>query len=534
MTTMASITHQIPVDCITGSKIGLEKEGLRVSRNGVLSDTSHPYALGSALTHPSITTDFSEALLELITPPTLCAENALHYLTETETFVHQNLADEMVWSASMPCIVENADQIPIANYGHSDSGMSKQVYRRGLAHRYGKMMQVIAGIHFNHSFSDDLWPVLQKLSGDNGEIQSFIADGYMHTLRNVQRYDWLLLYLFGASPATDRSFAGAGERLERFDKETYYAPYATSLRMGDMGYTNRLQTGRQMNIDCNSLDGYLSTMQGILKKSHPAYEEIGVIIDGIHQQLNTHLLQIENEFYTSVRPKQIPLSGESPLEALQQRGIRYLELRSIDVNPFTPTGVEIAQLHFLEVFTHFSLISESPYIDHSSTDINRHNLNQTAYFGRSSGLKLNNNGKEVSLREWGNQIFDQMQPVAELLDKAHNTNQYLNALKHYQRYLSEPELTPSAKLLSGMREQRESFSGFIQQQSASHHDHYLSRSLSQARFEYYEALTRQSFRQQRHLECQSEGLYGDHESKITNDRPYFGCEPCVCASSQFL
>ncbi|MCU7845630.1 MAG: glutamate--cysteine ligase [Candidatus Thiodiazotropha sp. (ex Monitilora ramsayi)] len=530
MKTTDTITRRIPTEAIIGAKTGLEKEGLRVRRDGQLSDKIHPTVLGSALTHPSITTDFSESLLELITPPSHRGEDALAYLAETEAFVHQHLADELVWSASMPCHIDDADDIPIAHYGHSDTGMSKHIYRRGLAHRYGKMMQVIAGVHFNFSFSEDLWPELQSISGDRGALRSFTDDSYMRTLRNVQRYDWLLLYLFGASPAVDRSFVGAVDRLKPFDRETYHAPYATSLRMGDMGYTNSVQAGNHIRIDYNSLDGYLAALRKILDTSHPAYEEIGLIVDGAHRQLNTHLLQIENEFYSSVRPKQIARDGESPHEALGQRGIRYLELRSIDINPFVPSGVEVTQLHFLETFIHFCLFSDSPLYETDSSDINRKNLNLTAYLGRSPDLKLSRDGEKVRMQVWADQLFDQMQPVAELLDNTHDTDRYTIALKHYWRYLQEPELTPSATLLREMREQGSGFTDYILQQSVAHHSRFLSNCLNPARLEYYEALSRQSLRQQCHMECRSQGVFDEDDAKHADNSPCV-VTPCVCASS---
>jgi len=514
---------------LAGAKLGIEKEGLRIDPQGRLSQARHPTALGSALTHPLITTDFSEALIELITPPCLTPEDAIASLSETETFVHRHLADAAIWSASMPCPVSEAE-IPIAQYGCSDNGMMKHVYRRGLAHRYGKMMQLIAGIHFNYSFSDNLWPALQQTLGDYGDLQAFIADRYLSTLRNVQRYDWLLLYLFGASPAAHEGFVGARERLQRFDRETCYAPFATSLRMGDMGYTNRLPAGQSLSIDCNSLEAYIRTMRAALQTRHAPYEEIGVVVDGVHQQLNTHLLQIENEYYTSVRPKQITQGDEAPSDALRQRGIRYLELRSLDINPFSPTGVEVQQLRFLEIFMHFCLLSESPPQDQSSSHTHRHNLNLTAYRGRDPSLELICEGRPVRLQHWAKRLFDAMQPMAESLDNAQATTAYSEALVDLRQRLERPALTPSARLLAGMREHGESYSDFILRLSLQHHEDYLGRQLSDARREYYEALARQSQRQQLHLERCSRGRYGTGTEQQPVSHPCAVPQALKCAN----
>jgi len=530
MTEMLSIASGIPPDAFHGSKIGLEKEGLRIGIDGRLSSRPHPHTLGAALTHPSITTDFSEALLELITPPSASAGDALRFLDETHTFVHHRLIDETIWSASMPCPVESESEIPIAFYGSSDAGMAKQVYRRGLAYRYGRMMQLIAGVHFNYSFADELWPALQALMGDTGDLQSFIAERYMATLRNVRRYDWLLVYLFGASPAAHIGFTGAADKLQRFDRETGYAPYATSLRMGDMGYSNRLPAGYGVHIDCNSLAAYIESMQRALETPHPPYEAIGLMVDGEHRQLNTHLLQIEGEYYTSVRPKQIPQADESALAALQRGGIRYLELRAIDISPFTPAGVTLEQLQFLELFVNFCLLRKSPPLDRRAAEESRRNLNLTAYRGRDPSLELTRNGVPASLRDWGKQLFDGMETLAGLLDGARGGQDYRDTLEMHRRLLDNPEQTPSAWLLAAMEERGESYAQWVLQQSQMYHAHYRAKELSTPRLEYYEALSRHSLRQQGHLERCSHGLFGPHgpERLAAKIRTY--CCPKPCAS----
>jgi glutamate--cysteine ligase len=489
----------IPVQALHGSKLGLEREGLRVTRDGRISQNRHPLALGSALTHPSITTDFSEAQLELITPPGASARETLAHLADTETFVHRNLGDELIWSASMPCRLEDDSEIPIACYGCSSDGMSKHVYRRGLAHRYGRMMQTIAGVHFNYSFSEALWPLLQDRLGQEGELAEFSTDRYMSTLRNLQRYDWLLLFLLGASPAVHRGFSGARDKLQRLDRETAYAPHATSLRMSDMGYTNRLPAGHGVFIDHNSLDAYSASLGRAVETPHPPYEAIGIRVGSDRRQLNSHLLQIENEYYTDVRPKQIVHSGETPLSALRSRGIRYLELRALDVNPFTPSGVTLEQLHFLEVFLHFCLFSESPVQDHRQTEDNRSNLNRTAYQGRHPHLKLDRDGERVSLRSWALELFEAMYPMAELLD-GEGGGEYTKALAQMRACLVMPELTPSARLLATLRDQRMGFVEFALEQSSTHQRHFLERELLDARQDYFDALSRLSLRQQEQRE----------------------------------
>ncbi len=524
----------VPIDrlapeTLREAKLGLEREALRVTREGRLSRLRHPLPLGSALTHPSITTDFSEALLELITPPCRDARGALALLNETEAFVHRQLDQELIWCASMPCRLDSDAEVPIACYGRSDHGMAKHVYRRGLAHRYGRMMQAIAGVHFNYSFSEAHWPALQELMGMSGELQPFVADRYMATLRNVQRYDWLLVYLFGASPATHIGFAGARERLQRFDRETAYAPYATSLRMSDMGYGNRLPASQTVFIDSNSLDAYIATLRQAVETPHPPYEAIGMRVDGEQRQLNTHLLQIENEYYTSVRPKQVVHADESPLTALERRGIRYLELRSLDVDPFSPAGTTREQLLFLETFLHFCLLHESPAHSPERSRANRDNLNRTAFSGRDPSLKLDRAGTRVPLREWALQLLDEMRAVAELLDTARDSRDYTKALGSQRERVLDPELTPSARLLAEIAQSGLGYTDTVLQLSERHHADHLSRALIPARLEYYEALSRQSLRLQSALERQSQDRFCNDPSDVAFSRQCDRSRTLQCA-----
>ncbi|WP_082411735.1 glutamate--cysteine ligase, partial [Methylogaea oryzae] len=337
---------------------GLEKESLRIGPDGMIARTPHPLALGSALTHPEITTDYSEALLELITPPFQDPADTLAYLDDVHRFVHANLDGEILLGSSMPCGIDGDDSIPIARYGDSNIGRMKYVYRLGLAYRYGRTMQAIAGIHFNYSVPEKLWPVLQELAGDTRPAQAFIADAYFGMIRNILRHGWLVLYLFGASPGICREFFTGRESLvdqfEQFDDCTLYKPYATSLRMSDIGYKNNNQAG--LRISFNSLAEYVDTLSRAIATPSPDYERIGVKVGGEYRQLNANVLQIENEYYNSVRPKQITLSGEKPTLALKKRGIRYVELRSVDLSPFHPAGIDLTELRFLEAFMLYCLL----------------------------------------------------------------------------------------------------------------------------------------------------------------------------------
>jgi glutamate--cysteine ligase len=331
------------------SLIGLEKEALRVTPDGAVSMQPHPSALGAALTHPNITTDFSEALVELVTPARSSPQAVLDFLRDLHLFVYRQIGEERLWAASMPCVLGGGTRIPLARYGTSNAAEMKTVYRRGLGNRYGRVMQIIAGVHFNFSLPEAFWDAVQGVEGlgavDAAEARNA---GYMGMVRNLQRLGWLVPYLFGASPAVCKSFVrDASTDLKSFNDTTYFYPYATSLRMGDIGYQNRQEQGTGLKANYDTLDAYTRSLTWAIRTPCPHYESIGVKVNGRWEQLNDHVLQIENEYYSTVRPKQLTDWMEFPTLALRRRGIRYVELRSVDVNLFEPLGVDLEEMRFL-------------------------------------------------------------------------------------------------------------------------------------------------------------------------------------------
>jgi glutamate--cysteine ligase len=483
-------------------RVGLEKESLRVAVDGGIAQTPHPATLGSALTHPSITTDYSEALLEFVTPPFPRFSDTLDFLDDTHRYVYSQLDNEILWASSMPCVVDGDASIPIAQYGNSNAGRMKTAYRRGLGHRYGRMMQAIAGVHFNYSYPEAFWKLLQAVVGDERDIQSFISDSYIGMVRNLQRFGWLVPYLFGASPAICASFLGARPtRLQKWRDFSYYAPYATSLRMGDIGYQNNKEDEAGIKVNYNSLQGYVDSLQHAISTPFPEYAEIEMVVDGEWQQLNTNILQIENEYYSSVRPKQILQGEEKPSLALARRGVAYIELRSLDVNAYEPLGISEEQMRFLESFLLFSLLTPSaPYDDAELSSI-RHNINAVAERGRDPQLKLRRNGSEVFLRDWANEIFDQMSAGCDLLDKDTTVHCYCDALQQQRAKITDPDLTPSARMLAEMDQNKEEFYHFALRMSRQHQQWFSERPLEDARREQFESLARESIEKQRAIEA---------------------------------
>jgi len=458
---------------------GIEKESLRISRTGAIAQTPHPKTLGSALTHPYITTDYSEALLEFITPPFADIKQTLGYMHQIHQFVYSQLGDEMLLVTSMPCGIDGDLSVPIAEYGSSNVGKMKHVYRKGLWHRYGRTMQAIAGIHFNYSVPQALWPILHRQSGNQGPLQNFISDAYFGLIRNFQRQGWLLLYLFGASPAICKSFFKSRPQLmqefEEFDSQTLYHPYATSLRMSDIGYKSKNQAG--LKIDYNSLDGYVESLGAAITTPYPEYEKIGVKVDGEYQQLNANVLQIENEFYSTIRPKQVAESGEKPTLALKRRGVMYVEVRSLDLNLFNPIGIEESTARFIEAFLLSCLLHDSPPQTEGEFEINNHNQLLVANRGREPGLMLNRNGKPIGLQTWAHKILDAMQPICALLDQGSLDKPYQLALQQQQAMVDNPALTPSAHILACMGQNNQQFGCFAGKTSALHKHYFLSQPL---------------------------------------------------------
>jgi len=483
-----------------GRRVGLEKESLRVGKDGIIAQTDHPGALGSALANPYITTDYSEALLELVTPAMTSAGQALGFLTNTQKYVAERLPDgEYLWNTSMPCALEGEERIRIGEYGKSNIGTMKTVYRRGLGVRYGKVMQTIAGIHYNFSWPPQLWQALASLSvsgnpgseavsapeiaqsylrdkSDADRSHPFVSEMYFAATRNLLRNGWLVPLLFGASPAICRTFLQGGKALpgmEVHEGHTLYEPYATSLRMGDIGYNYKRDTATAVKVDYSSLKSYTDDLHRLVTTPHPQYQSAGLRdASGQYQQLNTNILQIENEYYSSIRPKQLTESMEPPVFAMRERGIRYLELRSLDVNVFEPVGMSLEQLHFLEVFMLHALLQDSPPVSDSEMEKLAANRKSVAHQGRDPELRLWTADGDVPLKDCAYGLFEELQLVAQFLDKdtsrsgqASVSRVYEEAVTQQRNKIDDFSLTPSATVLEKMFAANQSYFDLIRQHS---------------------------------------------------------------------
>jgi glutamate--cysteine ligase len=490
---------------------GVERESLRVTPEGTLAHTPHPVALGSALSSDHITTDFSESLIELVTPAFSQSWELLQYLCDLHQFVYQRLGDELLWATSMPCPLASDAEVPTAYFGNSHVGRMKSVYREGLRNRYGALMQAISGVHFNYSFAPKFWEVYaDQREQAAGASPPFRSAGYFDLLRNYRRLGWIVLYLFGTSPVVGRDFLGdslAG--LEVLDARTAYGPHATSLRMSDVGYRNRNQAG--VTVSVNSLDEYLRDLKRAVATPHPAYEKIGVKRGDQWLQLSTSVLQIENEYYSPIRPKRVARSGESPSSALRRGGVEYIEMRALDVSAFDPVGVNQTKLRFLEAFAALCLLKTSAPVGIGEQEAIDDNFLKVARRGREPGLNLERDGRQLPLAVWAHEILDSMVGICELLDQGDPLRPYTTALRSQQEKLADVERTPSARLLRELTSTGEDFFTLAQRMSGLHKEYILALSLpNEGRLAEFEVEASESLAKTAAVEAAQTGTFEDY------------------------
>jgi len=454
-----------------------------VRPDGSLALTPHPARLGSALTHPHITTDFSESQLELITGVHPDADACLQELTEIHQVVIRAIGDERLWASSMPCNLPADEAIPIGRYGTSNVGRAKTVYRTGLSYRYGRRMQAISGIHYNFS------------------LPGIGSDGYFALIRNFRRLSWLPLYLFGASPAVCSSFVeGRAHQLQDLSPGTHYLPHATSLRMGRLGYQSDAQAS--LTVSYNNLTSYAASLHEALTKPYPPYEKIGVRDGDAYRQLSTSLLQIENEFYSPIRPKRRIKPGERPLHALRERGVEYVEVRLMDLDPFNPVGINAQTMRFLDILLLYCLLEESPPDSPQELKAIARNKLRGAQEGRKPGLMLERRGAQVLLTDWGKEVVAACEPIAATLDEARGGTAYRDALEAAFSALKDSETVPSARVLHAMaRNHANSFVRFTLAESLSHRGTLLGIPLKPEVEERFARLASESTQKQRKIEA---------------------------------
>ena len=493
---------------------GLERETLRTNSEGQLSLTPHPVFLGSKLSHPYITTDFSESQLELITPVSGTVSEAMTQLHDIHRYVYSALGDQLLWPASMPCELPDADRIPLARYGTSNLARLKTTYRHGLGLRYGRPMQTICAIHYNFSFPDEFWEILNAIEQSEEHQRDYRSRRYFDLMRNFRRLSWLPTYLFGASPAVSRAFlTGKRHNLLQLDNHTWFRPNATSLRNGGLGYQSDTQTGL-VNICYNSLDEYVRTLTTAICSRHQDYTQLGGNETDDFVQVNANILQSEAEFYTSIRAKRVPADGANLPRTLHEQGVEYIEVRLLDVNPYAPVGIDEDTIIFLDLLLLYCVLSPSPVHDDALCAAVNANMTATVQEGRSSA-HLDNQGQSVSLTEWGTETLLHLQQIAILLDAAAGQSVYEDTIKRQQRKLINSELTPSALMLADMQDC--SFHDLALNRAAAHRDYFLAQPLKPAEIRYFQELAAKSNDAQKLKEAEAGPTFAQYLRELQGD-----------------
>ncbi len=440
---------------IADINIGLERETLRVNKKtGRISDQDHPKTIGSALTHSHITTDFAESMLEFVTNPVDSPEKALQDLSHIQRFTLSELQDEIFWPGSMPPFIASEDEIVIAKYGHSNDAKMKSLYRKGLSLRYGKMMQVISGIHYNFSLKDHFFKAFQDASGNNDSLAAFKTERYLHACRNVSRYGYVIPYLLGASPVMDKSFlAGKDNKFDSLNETDSYLPHGESLRLSDIGYGNNKC---HFDVSFNNIEEFTKNIQFAISTPCNIFSQIPVIEAGEYQQINNHILQIENEYYASIRPKQVMRKGENFLTALNKRGIEYIELRSIDINPLLAEGIDLASMQFLQLFLTAAILTDAPTLSQKEYEHNQKNLKIVAKTGLQLDQAFVVSDQETTLKEALVSVIEWLQPIANILG-----TKYQEALAVMMKKIEDPQNLPSTQVLQALKASEKSYQEFF-------------------------------------------------------------------------
>ena len=508
----------VDASLLKGMLRGIERESLRMQSNGFLSQKNHPKALGSALTHPHITTDYSEALMEFITTPQSTIAAALDELRDIHTVVHQHLEEgERLWPLSMPCMLDdNEENIQLAQYGTSNIGRFKTLYRRGLGVRYGRRMQTISGVHYNLSFPDQLFAELQQQESDQElkqlSAQDYRSHRYFGLIRNFIRLTPLVMYLLGASPSVCRCFlTGREHHLQPLVKDTLYLPEATALRMGRLGYQNSAQ--KELGIHYNDLHDYLDGLQKAVHTPYPEFSALGLDDEsGEPIQINDHVLQIENEYYSLVRPKQVPQAGETPSQALKNRGVGYVELRAVDVNPYSSIGIDEIAAGFLESLALYCLLSDSPELYADEQEQIDRNQTEVVNRGRAADVKIELGENTMTFQAWAQQHLATIQQCATLLDQANQTQLYQDAIVVMQQRLAHVENTLSAHVIEDTLKHGGtwSFGSVMAQQHVQYYDQHV---LNQERKQYFDELAQTSLQKQAELEQDNDMSFSQYLAK---------------------
>ena len=404
-------------------KRGIEKEFFRVDKSGNISNSPHPVSLGSALTNKFITTDFAEAQLELVTPVFENINDLSNFLYSLHVFVAKNIdSNELLWPFSMPPKIKNEDEINLGFYHQSNTGLLKHVYRKGLKVRYGPTMQCVSGMHYNFSVEKNS---LSKFI--NSDDQKMIDEAYLSLIRNFKRLYWFVLLMYGQTNIVDSSFVKNREHnLDKLSSDDMYLKDATSLRMSEIGYQSKAQ--KNLDIKYNSLDDFLKEIKKAITIPFSEFSNKGLKdSQGDYQQISDGIIQIENEYYDSIRPKRSSYNNYRPYDLLNNFGIEYLEIRGIDISPNEITGMSEHHIRFIDLFLIYCLVSPSDKIDASEKKIIDRNEHKAIYQGRNENTVISYKGLDMNIHEAKNLLMDDLKLLAEMYE---DSDKYFESIEY--------------------------------------------------------------------------------------------------------
>src|SRR5690625_846948 len=450
---------------LTAGQWGIERETHRMNSDGTIALTPQPDAFIDPKIQKYITVDFGENQLEFITKPYEELDSLFDELDCIHKYAYQHINGELMWPFSMPPRLPEEEIIPLAEFPYLEDGLEKEVYRRGLAVRYGKKLQMISGIHYNYSLDDQLIDLLHQEFAPEQSRQSFVNQLYLKIGRNMLRYRWLLVYLYGAAPVIDSSYDSVIEDkinnnqsdwLAQFFDRDDFLKYVTSYRTSRFGYSTEVEDKYQVSYD--TLEGYIADLRKILSTENENYRKIGTEKDGKIIQLNTNELQIEAEFYAPVRFRQIQKDGETLLDALDKRGISYFELRIHDLNPFSKVGITKEQVQFTHLMILMSLFDECDGLSDEQQIFTNQNHQLVALFGRKPGLNLYlDNGEKIEMKAWANSIFEKITRLATFIDQDNGNTYYADLVAAERQKLDDPSAILSERIMAELDDDPDAF-----------------------------------------------------------------------------
>ncbi|WP_415348692.1 bifunctional glutamate--cysteine ligase GshA/glutathione synthetase GshB, partial [Clostridium perfringens] len=410
-------------DYFIKANFGLEKENVRVTERGNLALTPHPKAFGDREKNAYIKTDFSESQLEMVTPVCNTLEEVYSFICNLNKVVSLEIMKngEFLWPQSNPPILPREEEIPIAKLSNRED----ELYRENLSYKYGKKKQVISGIHYNFSFKEEFIELLYKELKVEKDFREFKDDIYLRMARNFQKYHWLLIYLTGASPVFHESYIEEiKEEGEKLGEDSYYIKDDTSLRNSSYGYKNK----KDYYISYNSIGEYASDIKNLVKDKE---------------------IQSIKEYYNPIRLKS--LGSEDMLESLLHKGIDYLEVRLLDLDPLSIQGVSKETLYLVHLFMIYTLLKENKEITYKDQEEFFKNHDMVALKGRNEEAVIYENGVPVLLKDKGREILSEMGEIVEILFS--NNEEFKNVIKRALEKINNPHDTISEKLIKDIKEE---------------------------------------------------------------------------------